>query len=204
MALSSLSTRDVDGIVFGERAIRGRMAAAVGPRLDSASRYDEDVARLLGTMFRRVHPDGKPFLPLEPSETVGVARYLHHGSQAHRWQELFGDLSGSTTEDLNMAYAYMRHDFITGFPKVTPVDFGAACTFVTDAIIERTIADGLDPRATAVVYPLRAGLAFYEGALRLGVRHHLMLGIKRQHATARPECYLEPPESDVRGVDSDA
>lgn len=204
MVLSSLSTREVDSVVFGERAIRARMADAVGSRLDSSTQYDERVLRLLNTMFSRTHPDGKPFLPLAPSETVDLVRYLHHGSQADRWQELHGDFSAATIGELNRAYAHMRYDFITGSTKVSPVDFGAACTFATDDIIEQTLADGLDPRSTAVVYPLRAGLAFYEGAIRLGVRHHLMLGIKRQHATAMPECYLEPTESDFRDVDSDA
>jgi uracil phosphoribosyltransferase len=204
MELSSLSTRDVDSIVFSERAIRARMADAVGSRIGPSAQYDERVLRLLNTMFSRTHPDGKPFSPLLPSETVDLVRYLHHGSQAGRWQELHGDLSGAITGDLNQAYAHMRYNFVTGSTKVRPVDFGAACTFVTDAIIKQTLADGLDPRSTAVVYPLRAGLAFYEGALRLDVRHHLMLGIKRDHATATPSCYLEPSDSDLRGLDADS
>ncbi|MBP6084730.1 hypothetical protein KA517_00635, partial [Candidatus Gracilibacteria bacterium] len=93
---------------------------------------------------------------------------------------------------INDAYAYLRHNFHTGTQVVTPAEFGDASTIVTDDIWQQALATGLDPQSTAVLYPLRAGLAFYEGALRRGFRENIMLGVVRSHDKAQASCYLEP------------
>lgn len=200
MVLSSLDRRDIDSITHAERGLRSLRSEVVGPRVDAPLSYDARVRDLLGEMFVRKPLPGKAFRSLDPQESVGLWRYLQFGTQSRRWTELHGDLDRQSgvlvaphqPHAINDAYAYLRHNFHTGTQVVTPTEFGDASTIVTDDIWQQALATGMDPQSTAVLYPLRAGLAFYEGALRRGFRENIMLGVVRSHDKAQASCYLEP------------